>query len=370
MSPDMLTADTDSEYVVRMFDTGDRSDYLALYDTVLGTASDEWFTWKYGRNPYTDHIPIVVADYDGEIVGAKSMLGMQLKHDETTLSALQPCDTMVHPDHRFQGLFSRMTEFSKNIYAERDVDLFFNFPNSKTLSGALKHGWEHLQDVPVSYRIQNPVSCAGVDGGPLGTVAESLSVRVLSAYYDWVDQSVSAPSSFAIDRRSTVPTAKLGTLYERTVPNRIHTVRDKRYYDWRFDTPKWSYETYLATHDEAVVAAVVVGTRPGEPTSIAQLTDVLPLGGCERSTGVLEALLQRLLPEYRDAEMIAVAGDSLPDSVCRTFGFRSDNRQPLAQFTTPTPLVAYPLCPDDSAAGRGLLDASNWLVTFADMDTR
>lgn len=363
-----VTDTEDDQYDIRLFESGDRRGYLALYETVFETASDEWFTWKYEDNPYTDHVPIVVAETDGRIVGAKSALAMPVRIGSSTRLALQPCDTMVHPDHRRRGVYSRMTEQMKDVYADRAVDLFFNFPNEKTLSGSLKHGWRVVGEVPAYYRVQNPVEYAGAGGGPVSSVVESISTRLLRQYYSLRERSIEPPSTVTVDRRTDIPASELGALYERTVPDRIHTVRDERFYDWRFQNPKWEYTAYTTHRGGEVVAAAVVGTRPDQSDSSVLLTDVLPLRGKAWLTGVFEALLQRLVEEYRDAEILALAGESVPETVRHQFGFRPDTTTPMKHATKTDTLVAYPL--SDDTDETDLFERSNWLLTFADMDTR
>ncbi|MFC6757485.1 hypothetical protein ACFQER_13440 [Halomicroarcula sp. GCM10025894] len=63
-----------SRYDIRWYRAADRAQYIDLYADVLGSwqHSPEWFDWKYVSNPYVDHVPIVVATADGDLVGARS----------------------------------------------------------------------------------------------------------------------------------------------------------------------------------------------------------------------------------------------------------------------------------------------------------
>jgi hypothetical protein len=365
-----VDAATENRYEVRLFESGDREGYLALYDEVLGTASDAWFAWKYENNPYTDHVPIAVAEHDGRIVGAKSNFGLRVRWGDQTGRALQPCDTMVHPDHRREGLYSRMTELVKEAYADREPLLFFNFPNPKTLSGSLKHGWDRVGRVPVAYRIQRPVAAAGAAGGPAGAAADSLSGGLLGAYYDARERLASVPPDVTVSRHDEVPTDTLATLYERAVPDRLHTIRDRTYYDWRFGSPAWEYTAYTAHSGDRPEAAVVVGRRPDGGGAV-HLTETLPLAGDGRE-GAYAAVLDRVVDDNDDAALLALAGEAVPRRVRRQFGFYPDTAPLVRRVAGRTVLVAYPLSePMRDADERGdLTTLSNWAVTYTDMDTR
>ncbi|ADD04929.1 GNAT family acetyltransferase [Natrialba magadii ATCC 43099] len=148
-----------ASYTVRPFRPSDRSAFLSLYDEVFdrkrGTG---WFRWKFERNPFVDHVPIIVAERGGELVGARSFFAQPVRNGETVFPAFQPCDTMVHSDHRRQGLFGRMNELALERYAgqAQDPAFCFNFPNEHSKQGNINHGWRDVGSVPMYYRPQDP----------------------------------------------------------------------------------------------------------------------------------------------------------------------------------------------------------------------
>ncbi|ELZ01477.1 hypothetical protein C482_06874 [Natrialba chahannaoensis JCM 10990] len=148
-----------ASYTVRPFRPSDRSAFLSLYERVFGQERDtEWFRWKFERNPYVDHVPIIVAERDGELVGARSFFAQPIRNGETVFPAFQPCDTMVHPDHQRQGLFDRMNELALERYVgqARDPAFCFNFPNEHSKQGNINYGWQDVGTVPMYYRPQDP----------------------------------------------------------------------------------------------------------------------------------------------------------------------------------------------------------------------
>ncbi|MEY7849683.1 GNAT family N-acetyltransferase [Natrarchaeobius sp. A-rgal3] len=361
----------DDPYVIRPYEPADRSDFLELYDRVLGDRNDEWFRWKYENNPYVDHVPMIVATHDGRVVGTKPCFALELRVGSTTKLGLQPADVMVDPDHRRNGLYSRTTERLKEHYRDREPALFFNFPNEATLSGSLKHGWRIVQEVPTFYRVQRPDALVS-DGGRLESLA-SLARPVASGYCRAREKLVTAPSNVMVDRFDGIPVEQFVDLAEKRDPGTIHANRDETFYEWRFDNPHWSYDAYLARRNGAPIAGVIVGTNTDDPSRTTCLTDVVPLSETAARRDGLLAILTRVVRDHRDAALLATSGGTIPPALLRRFGFHSDQRLPLSRATQPTTQVTYPIADDGghewTVGGRAVTDPSNWTITFAEQDT-
>lgn len=357
-----------SGYEVRLFapGSGDRAGFLDLYDEVFGGGSRAWFDWKYVADPYTDHVSIVVATHGGTVVGAKGAMAFELTAggDREPFPALQPCDTMVHPDHRRQGLYSRMTELMTDHYADRETDLLFNFPNRSTLAGSLKHGWETVSRVPTHYRVQNAGAFldAGRGLGRLVDVAASVNLRARSAL------AGPLPDDVTVDAYRTPPVATLADIAAREPPDRLHAHRDETFYDWRLRNPARDYTTYVARRDGVPRAAAIVGTDPDDPTRIAEVVELSPLAVESGETAVLRGLIRGVVADHADADVVAISGLGLPGGVLREFGFLSDLLPPLSAVADPTTLVAYPLSDHPSLAT--VHDREGWALRGLEQDTR
>lgn len=367
-------ADEDDPYVIRPYEPDDRDDFLELYDQVLGDRDDEWFRWKYEENPYADHVPMIVATYEGRVVGTKPALPLELRAGSETYQALQPADVMVHEDHRRRGLYSRTTERLKERYRDREAALFFNFPNEATLSGSLKHGWRIVEEVPTYYRVQRPEALVDDDDDRerLETLAR-LGGPFVRGYFRAREQLVESPTDVTVRRFADVPVAQFVELYERAIPGTIHANRDETFYEWRFENPNWSYDAYVATRRGEPIAGVVTGTRFEDGTKETCLTDVVPLATTRDRRDGLTAIIERIVADRRDVAMLAASGRAIPSELLAKFGFRSDQSLPFSTVTQPTTQVTYPLADDGghewTVAGRAIADPSNWTVTFAEQDT-
>lgn len=354
-------------YEVRPFDAGlgDRAGFLDLYEQVFGGGSVAWFDWKYVDDPYTDHVPVILALHDGTVVGAKAGMPFELATGAGgTLPALQPCDTMVHPDHRRQGLYSRMTELMTDYYADREPAVLFNFPNSATLAGSLKHGWRTVRRVPTYYRVQDASAFVGADRGlgALVDVAADVHLRARTALAD-------APApDVRVERHGTPPPPLLATVAAGGRPDRLHAHRTEVFYDWRLDNPTREYTAYVASRDGSPRAAAVVGTDPDDLTGTAEVVELTPLAPRVTEDRTVRALLARLIADHEDARAVAVSGLGLPAEVLREYGFLSDLSPPLSAVADPTTLVAYPL--SENPALAGVHDPDGWALRGLEQDTR
>lgn len=362
-----------SEYQVRPFRRGDREGFLALYERVFDRdGSDEWFDWKYAHNPYLDEVPVVVATLDGRVVGARAFFPLAMRGADRTALALQPADTMVHPDHRRNGLFTEMTRLGLDRYADREPEFCFNFPNSATLSGNRKLGWRVVGPVPTCYRINDPVSTLeGPDSfSKVGRAVPAVVEQVIRAR-DQLAGRRRPTADVAVSRHGEVPVDDLLAVARRTAPDRLHARRDRTFFEWRFANPDWTYEAFVAREAGRPVAAVVTGTQETGGLTVTTLCDVLPLRGCDRR-GPLSALLSRITEAFADSELLAASPAAAPAGLMARHGFLRDDVPPLSAVSDVTVMAVRPLgeTSDWTFGDRRLTDDDSWRLSLAERDTR
>ncbi|WP_232702537.1 GNAT family N-acetyltransferase [Halobacterium wangiae] len=368
---------SDSRVRIRRYDPRDRADVLALDEVVWDrTRSESWFAWKYEENPYITEPPVFLALADGRVVGARPFMAFRLRAGDTTLSALQPSDTMVHPDYRGRGIFTRMTEAAIAHYEDRTPELCFNFPNEQAWPGYEKLGWRAVDEQQTYYRIQNPTAFTGstLDGQltkHASRVANPAARTLLSL---WTRVGLS-PEAFTVEVESGAPVETLTTLYRREIPEQIHASRDEAFYRWRFASPVWSRRTYVATENGTQVAGLVARTRTTEAgITLTQIVEVVPLAGGRRRSAALACLLDRVVADHVDSDVLAATEGALPDDLLVRSGFFPDDRLPLSRFTDHRSTFAVrPLGDLNEDAWTvndyRLTDTSNWLLSFCERDT-
>ncbi|XVH33559.1 GNAT family N-acetyltransferase (plasmid) [Haloferacaceae archaeon DSL9] len=360
-----------AEYTIRLYEPDDKDDFLSLFETVMGGGSEAWFDWKYVDNPYVSHVPMFVAEHDGEVVGTRPYLAFRVRAGDQTLLGLQTGDTMVHPDHRRRGLFTRMTTQSFDYYGSfEDPVLKFSIPNALSRPGYLKLGCRVVSQLTAYYRIQNPTAMVG--SGPVDRI-NGVASSLVDAYYGARDRFAESPTEVTVTKEQTIPSRRFASLYSSAVPNRIHAVRDRAFYEWRFGNPEWEYTAYTASVDGNPVAGAVVGVIDEGGTTRAQLTEITPLVGDETYEDALEALLSRFVADHSDIDLLSVSGKVIPNDRLRRYGFYPDDRLPLSKVTTPTVLITRLLDgtddPDWILNGHELLAPESWRLTYSEHNT-
>ncbi|MDS0280545.1 GNAT family N-acetyltransferase [Haloarcula onubensis] len=365
-----------NEYRIRPYRPSDRAGFLSLYETVWGHRKDsDWFEWRFEANPYRDGVQMIVAEHDDGIVGAEPLLPFRLRVGDQRLAAFQPVDWIVHPDHRRQGLFTRMTERLLQRFAD-DAALLFNFPNDALLPGLQSFDWRVVGDVPTSYRVQNPRPLLTDVVGPTAERALDPVVRVGSAAMNLglaaLDR-IGAPSADGtVEVYDGVPVQTLARLYDATSPSAIHVPRDDAYLNWRFDNPNWETTTYVAAPDGTPVASLVAATEDLDGCTTTMILDAQPM--CEVVDGeAIERLLVRLLRDHRDADVVKAPGWYAPQ-LRRRYGFWHDSALSASRLPSVSRVAVRPLATGDLDAdawhvdGRSLVDRENWRLTLADLD--
>ncbi len=357
-----------SEYNIRRYDRRDRKQFFELYKSVFDQQkNDEWFDWKYKNNPYIDHIPMIVATQGGELVGARPFFALPLWIHGDQSIALQPSDTMVHPGHRRNGLFTRMTEQAIEIYAE-DHLLLFNFPNHQSRPGYLKLGWEIVSEQPSYYRIDNALSITkSRNDRSLIRLASVIATPIIRFRNQLCDRRTPTNPNVSINVVDNLPVDQLAELYMSSKPDEIHAVRNKVFYNWRFDSPDWNYTTYIAQGERGPEAAIITGTTTGLGRITTKLTDIVPLKNIPEAT--LSTLLQRIFADHRETDLFVAPSQGYSEALLKNLGFHSDADLPLSYITTNPTHIVRPLSDELEHDDASITDPESWTVTFAEIDT-
>lgn len=361
-------------YAFRLFEPPDEAAFISLYDATFGGGTEEWFEWKYTENPAAGYVPIVVATHDGELVGARPCVPFRMRVGDRTVGAVRFGDTMVHPDHRRRGLFTRMTRRTIEYYAALDTAFGFNHPNENSLPGYRTMGGRVVGRFPVAYRVQNPAALAdGRVDGP-AALGVSAATPLARAYLDGRARlSLSADSEVTVTRHATTPAETLAALYEAGPPAGIHAERTPEFYAWRFRNPQWEYRTYVA-RDEGPIAGIVTGTRRVDGATVTTLAEAVPMAGTDDRRDAFAALVGRIVEDAADADLLAYSGRAIPEDVLAAAGFRHDDRPPLSWLARPNLLVTHELgggaFSEWKVNGMSLLDSENWSLSFCEQDAR
>jgi GNAT superfamily N-acetyltransferase len=129
----------------------DVPEIVALLRTSLSNKhTEENFIWKHKNNPFGSSYGLVAWEKD-RIVGVRMFMFWEFRKSDEVIKAIRPVDTITHPDYRGKGIFKKLTllglEDCKELY-----DFVFNTPNTNSLPGYLKMGWNKF-DKDLSYKL-------------------------------------------------------------------------------------------------------------------------------------------------------------------------------------------------------------------------
>lgn len=120
---------------------------ISLGESLIPKSVDLW-NWKHLQNPYGKS-SVLLAIEGGEIIGVRAFLRWEFVVEGKILKACRAVDTAVHPDFQGKGIFNQLTLSLIEEIKEEGVDLVFNSPNSASMSGYLKMGWEKWGKLPL-----------------------------------------------------------------------------------------------------------------------------------------------------------------------------------------------------------------------------
>jgi len=362
------------EYTLRPYETGDADGFLALYETVWGVRhGHEWFAWRYEDTPFLDHVPVFVAEADGEVVATRPYFGLEMVVGDRQPLGLLTTDTMVHPDHRGRGLFTTLTDRTLGYYGAGDPAFVFNQPNAAARRGFLNLGWRQLRPDRTHFRVQNPQPL--LESRYNAPAALSRPSKYASSVYHAVSsRGTHGRRDHTVRASRGVRSTELAELYRRRPPPEIHARRTEEYYDWRFASPEWSRTTYLADRGPKTTVGLVSRTRTDEEGStVTQIADVVPLVGDDEWERGLASVLEALLRDRADADVIAAPSDLLPAGLFSDYEFRASSAVPIRWFRSHDPHLCVRTLQSDGSPwtidGVRLDDPRQWRLSFGERDT-
>ena len=197
--------------------------------------SINYWKWKHLYNPHSKiDSKIVLALRGNKIIGARPLLLTEFIKGEQCVLAAQPCDTMVHPDNRRQGIFKKMNDLAIKYSKEIGISFFYNFPGWMSRAGYLKQGWKKVYSINKLYLLIKPdVVFANKLNNPLITFGVNFFYSKLK------NKSFlgNIPKYFQLKSFYRYPSVlkKIDKLYSNEYSGRINLNRNESFLKWRLD---------------------------------------------------------------------------------------------------------------------------------------
>jgi predicted N-acetyltransferase YhbS len=115
--------------------------------------------WRYKHvgNPFGKSLVLVAVEND-KIIGVRALMRWKWQLENQIFSALRAVDTATHPEHQGKGVFKKLTLRAIEIAKEQSDHFIFNTPNTQSLPGYLKMGWEEVDKLKIRVRPVNPLN--------------------------------------------------------------------------------------------------------------------------------------------------------------------------------------------------------------------
>lgn len=164
---------------------------LELIKASLGEGSrrsprtPEFFRWKHKTSPFGASYSLALrSEMDGELAGIRLFQRWDLARDLEVVSAVRAVDTSTHPKHQRKGVFTYLTRTALVALEADGVDLVFNTPNSNSLPGYLKMGWELVDRIPIQGRLLRGFSKVRLEAHDFETLVQGCEEEQIMSLID------------------------------------------------------------------------------------------------------------------------------------------------------------------------------------------
>jgi len=353
-------------WLLREYREGDEEAIIGLHREVFGSEADRrWWEWRYLGGPAGRAI-MMLAESNGRIVGQYAVVPVRMKMGHETCLAGLSLDTMVHPDYRGGGMFTRLAEAAYATASERGYRWVYGFPNGNSHHGFVARlGWTDLYDgIPLWVR---PLNLGAVirkrygsrlvagAGACAGRVAMGLFLRPRKA-----TGRCSVREIRHFDERFD------GLWKDVSERYRIAVIRDRAYLEWRYARrPDAAYTIFAAEDGDRLGGYVVLRAMPRFGLKIGFIMEMVVAGGMVE---ISRDLIAGSLEFFRRGGMDIVGclvPPTHPDArLWREMGFLRVPKRALPQDMFWG--VRSFLLGD---GGAYLTNPSNWYISWGDHDS-
>ena len=344
-----------------------REELLDLFQASFGlTMSAELWNWKYLQNPLASADPeVIVAMDNGKIVGARPFLLAEIWLGNEKVKAAQPCDAMIHPEHRRKGIFDRMNQFAIQYFKQNDYGLFYSFPGPMPLPGDLRQGWKIVSVRETLFRLLNPQKLISyklrnkILGDGLGFFYDKLlNTKVKEA------SPSSSPFQIKVCAQFTDELKEVDSLRDKTA---IDLVRSESFLKWRFEQhPEHEYKYVMVKKNEELWGYAVVSIQEQANGRVyGMIVDYLVK---DEDIDCFRLLMNECLNELKNSEcdivsIWAFSQSLLREELMKHFGFKASSRFPYNRFLGEDYFVVREI--DEQVVGKiDIYSKENWRVTY------
>ena len=353
-----MTAQTALVYTTRGYRPEDEAEVLELLKLSLGESpvlqrTPALWQWKHQNSPFGPSYVRVACNETGLLVGMRAFMRWEFQIEGLKVRAVRAVDTATHPDYRRMGIFANLTSQVVDDTREDGVDLIFNTPNSFSLPGYLKLGWQRAASVQPMVKVLNYPRFA------FGLARHGLKLRSSPPSWDMMEFFREEPTPVAtiLERREAVEQLlnQDGAANEQS--GRFGTHRSWDYLRWRYaDHPTIPYWAVSIDDDSGLLGCAIYRTNVRFGLKEVVLCELLV---SQAGQDVGRKLLNRLRAALKADYLIAhFPNGSAHRHILKEGGFRVISKRGID-------FAVRPLAID---LPRDPLIFDNWSLTMGDLE--
>lgn len=115
----------------------------------------DYWNWKFLDSPYGKS-QATVAIREGKLIAIDNLWPWEFRIRGEIHKAMQPCDSVVHPEARGEGLLKKIRIYNLEMLETSKPSFLFNFPNNQSLPINISLGWNYLGKISWWVKILRP----------------------------------------------------------------------------------------------------------------------------------------------------------------------------------------------------------------------
>jgi GNAT superfamily N-acetyltransferase len=301
---------SDSDYIVRLYRPGEEEEIVEVLKISFPEWGDakfplDYWKWKYLDCPLGSHV--VVADWDGKIVGVECHLLLKILIDEKISLSSYSDDSAVHPDYRRKGISKNMLQYALDL-STRAMHFAIQ-THEATVKNAKRQGMVlfpfsishmlHVRDVDKHFRMKQTENNLVVRFG--------FSVLKLLNRIKNLPRQTKTKSNLKILEISKFD-ERINKFWEKIRDDYNFIIeKNREYLNWRYCDPrnnlKGRYFVKQAEQDGEILGFIVLETRSKDGYSEGYIVDLLT---CPGRMDVARKLVEETCSFFWESEFNAV----------------------------------------------------------------
>ena len=334
---------------VRQYRPGDEKRIINLLNKFSSIPRNEdWWQWKYLRNPAGECVILVVEAGD-DIVGHYALLPWKFKIAERYLLAYQAVDAVTHTDYQKQGIFTLLDHMSIDEAKARGAPFVFGFPNKLAWPGHLKVGWHIVARLPYLFKVLNP----------LAIIYRKITSTIFNIKSDF-PPSISANPDNKIEFRLLANDNENNMWKQAESTKPIIATRDYTFLNWRYkENPETLYYRVICQEHGNIKGYITFRMNTIKSLRMGVIVDfIVPHNRYDIAKHLLKVAESMIRTMGAECMFAIISPDTVQLKAFLKKRF----------FHLPTKSGMFGIVPLNPNLSHQLLKAENWFLSFGDSD--